>query len=466
MRKTLFVSSLTLVLFSGCSLAPGLKMPTIALPSATQEALHVKHEWWKQFDDATLNALVEEALKNSDDLKLSALKVLKARQTYGLSDAAMYPTLSANASSTHQKTSDETYQHNRNQYKENTLGLNLAYEIDFWGKLSSQTEASWSSYLATKAAAQTVRNALVHEVIVAYFNLASLKERLTLLDQSADAYKATYEFRLKQYQQGSVSELLANQAKAQYHNVLSTKESLQESFRIQESALALLLGKAPQAFFNTSLNLNASLPKPLEIPSGIPSSLLESRPDISEALETLRSKNALIGVEKSAYFPSISLTGSFGQQSENLDNILKSSANKWSFGPSLSVPIFDFGRIKTRVAISETELQSALSTYEQTVKKAYKEVHDALSRHQSARNRLAFQTEELNAYVSTLKIASKRFEQGAASSLEVIDAQKNMLNTSMTHMSTQQALLASQAELFKTLGSGWSQEQLLKEETR
>lgn len=463
-HKTILFSLATLFLLSGCSLSPELKTPDIALPSTNQEALHVKASWWKHFNDETLNSLVEEALKNSDDSKLSALKVLKARQAYGLSDANRYPTLNATASATKQQTSDETYQHNRSEYKDNAMNLTLAYEIDLWGKLSSQSESSWASYLSTKAAAQTVRNTLVHEVTLAYFNLASIHERITLLEKSAQAYKASYEFRQKQYQQGAINELLANQAKAQYHNTLGALESLKETQKIQESALSLLIGKSPAEFFNTPLGLQAKLPQPLAIPSGIPSSLLESRPDIQEALENLRSKNALIGVEKTSYFPTISLTGSYGQQSETLDNILKSSANRWSFGPSLSVPIFDFGRIKTRVAISETDLQTALVSYEQTVKKAYKEVHDALARQHSAYTRLSFQSEELKAYENTFLLSSKRFEKGAASSLEVIDAQKNMLSTSIAHVSTKQALLASQAELFKALGSGWNKTMLLSEE--
>jgi len=463
--NTTFLSLITALLLSGCSLSPTLQTPTLELPSAQSEVLHVKPLWWKQFNDEALNTLIEEALAHSDDVKLSALKILKARQTYGLSDATTYPTLNATAGSTRQQTSNEAYttKDKRATYQDSNLGLTLGYEIDLWGKLSSQSQANWSAYLSNKAAAQTVKNSLIHEVTLAYFNMASLDARMRILEQSAIVYRQNYEFRTKQYQSGSINELLANQAKAQYNNVLSQKESLLESKKIQESALAILVGKTPATFFNASSTLKPNLPKPLSIPSGIPSSLLESRPDIAEALENVRSKNALIGVEKASYFPNISLTGSFGQQSESLDNILKSSATKWSFGPSLSVPIFDFGRIKQRVAISETDLQSSLISYEQSVKKAYKEVHDALARTQSAQNRIAFSQEELSAYEKSLSLASKRFEKGAASSLEVIDAQKNVLSTTLSLITTQQALLASQAELFKALGSGWDTSMLLEE---
>lgn len=461
MSRNITLLSLVAALFlGGCSLKPELNVPKMQTPQSTQEALNVNKEWWKAFNDAKLNALVDEALLGSDDLKLSALKVLKARQTFGLSEANEMPNLTANANSTRQRTSDETYAHNRAKYTDNAMGLNLAYEVDFWGRLSSQSESNWSLYLATEASRETVRNTLIHDVISAYFNLASLQARMKILEQTASAYKASYEFRAKQQKVGTISDVLANQALAQYNNVQASKDSLMESYKIQQSALAILLGKNPQALFEMQ-TADVTLPSALVIPEGVPSSLMENRPDIKESLENLKSKNALIGVEKAAYFPTISLTGSYGQQSADLDNILKSSANRWSFGPTLSVPIFDFGRIKQRVSISETDLQSSLVSYEQSVKKAYKEVHDALAKENLAKSRLSFQEEELKAYQKVLDLSTKRFNQGVANQLEVLDAQKGVLSSSLNVISTKQSLLTSQAELFKALGGGWRESDLI-----
>ena len=463
MSRNITLLSLVAVLFlGGCSLKPELSVPQIDQPKSAQEALHVNKEWWKQFNDAKLNALVEEALAGSDDLKLSALKVLKARQAYGLSSANEFPTLNANANSTRQKTSDEAFSTKNKGAIYSDFGLNgtLAYEIDFWGRLSNQSESSWSLYLASEASRETVRNTLIHDVISAYLNLASLQARMVVLEQTAQAYQATYAFRSKQQKVGTISDVLANQALAQYNNVKASQNSLMESYSLQKSALAILIGKSPQALFEDS-KTEATLPAALVIPQGVPSTLMENRPDIKEALENLKSKNALIGVEKAAYFPTISLTGSYGQQSDDLSNILKSSANRWSLGPSLSVPIFDFGRIKQRVAISETDLQSSLVSYEQTVKKAYKEVHDALSKENLAKNRLTYQEEELKAYQKVLDLSTKRFEQGVANQLEVLDAQKGVLNSRLNVIATQQALITDQAELFKALGGGWNANELL-----
>lgn len=171
--------------------------------------------WWKQFNDEALNILIEEALAHSNDVKLSALKILKARQTYGLSDAAAYPTLNATAGSTRQQTSNEAYatKDKRAIYQDSNLKPNLGYEIDLWGKLSNQSQTNWSAYLSSKAAAQTVKNSLIHEVTLAYFNIASLDARMRILEQSAIVYRQNYEFRTKQYQSGSINELLANQTK-------------------------------------------------------------------------------------------------------------------------------------------------------------------------------------------------------------------------------------------------------------
>jgi outer membrane protein, multidrug efflux system len=462
-RNIATLSLICLLFLGGCSLKPELQIPSLELPQSQQEALHVNASWWEKFGDAKLNALIEEAINNNDEIKLSALRILKAKQAYGLSDASLYPTLNATAGSSRQKTSDETYQHNRNEYTDNTMALNLGYEIDFWGKLSNQAQSNWELYLASNAAAQTVKNTLIHEITLAYFNLASLHERLNIIDETIQTYKAVYDFRSKQLKLGSINELLVSQAQAQYLNAINLKSSLVESKKLQENALLILLGKSPKVLFEANGMSTHTLPKPIEIAQGIPSSILENRPDIQEALSNLKSKNALIGVEKAAYFPSISLTGSFGQQSESLDNILKSSANRWSFGPSLSVPIFDFERIKTRVALSQTELQSSLIAYEQTVKKAYKEVSDALLRNAILKEKVLTQEEETAAYSKVLSLSTKRFNAGAITYLEVLDAQKGFLNAQLNGVSTKQSYLVSQAELFKAMGSGWNEKDLLGE---
>lgn len=461
--NTSFIACLAALSLTGCSLSPSLNVPVIETPKHEESALHVKAKWWEKFGDERLNKLIDVALIHNDDIKLSAMRILKAQQAYGLANANLYPTLSSSAGLSNQKTSAQTYTQKSYEYTDHSVALNLSYEIDFWGKLSQQKASNLDLFLASKTAAQTVKNTLIHDVILAYFNLASLDERLDILERTSLTYKENYEFRLKQQKFGTINELLVHQALAQYNSIQAAKNTLNENRKVQYSALSILLGESPKALFESGLPTVATLPQALQIPKGIPSSLLESRPDIQEALFILKSKNALIGVEKAAYFPNISLSGSYGQQSENSNNLFSSSANRWSYGPSLQLPIFDFGRIQTRVALSETDLRTSLITYEQTVKKAYKEVYDALAKNMSIEEKIRFNEEEILAYKKIFELSQIRFTQGVANHLEVLEAQKGLLNASTTKVLSQQAYLVAQAELFKALGSGWNEKMLLEE---
>ena len=462
-RNTTFITCLIALSITGCSLSPELSIPVLDTPKLEASVLHVESQWWKKFGDERLNQLIDEALLNNDDIKLSAMRILKAQQAYGLANANLYPNLSSSAALSNQKTSAQTYTQKRYEYTDHAVALNLSYEIDFWGKLSQQEASNWELFLASKSAAQTVKNTLIHDVILAYFNLASLDERLVILENVGETYKKSYEFRLKQLKFGTINELLVHQALAQYNTIQASKNTLNESRNVQHSALSILLGKSPKALFENSKSASTTLPHALIIPKGIPSSLMENRPDIQEALFTLKSKNALIGVEKAAYFPNISLSGSYGQQSENSNNLFSSASNKWSFGPSLQLPIFDFGRIQTRVALSETDLRSSLISYEQSVKRAYKEVYDALSKNISIEEKIRFNEAEILSYQKILSLSELRFKQGVANHLEVLEAQKGLLNAQTSKVLSQQAYLVTQAELFKALGSGWNEKMLLEE---
>lgn len=452
-----------LLVLSGCSLSPRFETPTLNLPSPVKEALHVNETWWESFHDTRLNTLLEEALHHNDDVKLSALRILKAKQSYGLSDAALYPTIQTNATSLRQKNSDKAYQSKSGTFSDTTLGLNLSYEIDFWGKLHDQRESNWELFLANRANARIVRNTLIHEFISTYFTLISLRERLDIATQQEKVYEVIYRLRQTQYDKGTINAVVLQQAHANYLSLQGTLVSLRETIATQESALMLLLGKEPQKIVKSETLTHTQLVSPLVIPQGIPSNLLENRPDISEALHTLKSKYALIGVEKSAYFPTISLSGSYGYQSQSTQTLFDAGASRWSVGPSLIFPLFDFGRIKTRVEISETEKESARIAYEQKVKKAYKEVYDALIRHASLQEKWHLAQEETNAYAQAFETMQKRFDVGTISLLDLLESQKSLLNMHLSRVNAHQLLLIAQAELFKTLGGGWRESTLIKD---
>ncbi|MDD3463234.1 MAG: TolC family protein [Sulfurospirillaceae bacterium] len=455
MKKINLICLSTLIFLSGCVNTPELKVPTFEKPTMQTSANSLSQDWWKLFKDDTLNALVDEALKNNDDLKLAISRIERAREVYGLSEANEMPNITGNAGFSRDKLSKQKHSSAGDEFSDHKVSLSARYEFDFWDKLKNQTESDRALFLSTQSKKETLQISLVADVVKNYFKLVSLHVKAEILNKTVETYRQTYEFRQKQYQLGAINELVLAQSKAQYASAKVAMQPLKESIALQNSALNLLLGREPKSIFEKSIAMETKLPLHVSIPSGLSSSLLENRPDIKDALEVLKSKNALIGVEKAAYFPSISLSGTLGLQSEELGNILKSGAGMWSFGPSLSVPIFDFERIKTRVKISEADLKIAMIEYEKTVKNAYREVFDALEQNAIARQKLSLQEEEKEAYAKTLALASKRFELGKDSYLEVLDAQKGVLNTSLLEVTAKEQVLNYQVALFKALGGGW-----------
>ncbi|MCD6130143.1 MAG: efflux transporter outer membrane subunit [Deltaproteobacteria bacterium] len=460
-NKTLILWISAILLLSSCSFTPKLSTLKMDLPSKydnkTAQKQIINVNWWKNFNDSNLNKLIEEALKNNDDLKLAVVRVEEAWAYLGLSKANLYPTINAAASGYRQKTSNETLPKDTGTIFNNfSLSSSVGYELDLWGKLRNQKKAALSSLLASEANREAVKLSLVSNVANIYFNLVSINKQLQIAEKSVKSFKETYKYRQKQCKYGVANELVAKQAKAQYANAKVLAESLKEAKVIQMSALSVLLGRSPKEIFENKFALNQALPEPVKIPAALPSSLLEDRPDIKVAEENLRAKNALIGVARAAYFPNISLTGLFGYNSENLSDLIQSSAKIWGVGPSATIPIFDFGRIKSNVKITEAEKKAALVQYTQTVKNAFKEVFDALKKVKISKQKLKAQKEEAEALKRTLYLSQKRFDNGYSSYLEVLDAQRGFLNARLNLARFNTEVITNEITLYKALGGGWS----------
>lgn len=459
MRSSLYLIMALLFLTSGCSMAPKLNMQTPELPASLEEAnatAKIDDKWWEAFGDARLNVLIEEALANNDDLKLAMSSVALARATLGLSEAERYPTLNAGASALRQKTSGETLSPFRGvRYDTFSLSATAAYEFDFWGRYKNAQEAAIAELLASEADRETVRISLVSAVAELYFNLIALQRQVGVTKETLHAYQESYEYRLRQYKHEAIDALTLEQAHALYANAKLALASLQETKVLSESALAILLGKSPQALFEEHVPIEAALPQPLNIPANLSSRLLEQRPDIRASQERLRAANALIGVAKADYFPSISLTGTAGFQSTELGNLLSSSAQMWGFGPSLSVPLFDFGRTKSRVERAQEQKNSAMIDYGKTVKNAFKEVYDSLKKIEISRQKLRAQEEEKEALQQVFEISQKRFDSGYGTYLEVVEAKRGLLRSRVNMISLNAEHIINQITLYKALGGGW-----------
>lgn len=460
MLNKIFLPLTLAFLVGGCSMAPDLQVPAQELPAAAEESnattAAIDIRWWQQFDDARLDGLIDEALKNSDDLKLAASNVALARAALGFSQADRYPTLDADASAYRQKTSNESLSPFSGViYNTFGIGATAGYEFDFWGKYKDAEAAARAQLLATKADRETVRISLVSSVAELYVNLVALNLQIGVTEQSVKAFKESYEYRQRQFRFGAINELTVEQSHTLYANAKLALEALREAKTTSESALAVLIGRSPKALFEERLATETALPAAITIPSGITSRLLEQRPDIRAAQERLKAANASIGVARSAYFPSISLTGTVGLQSIELGNLMQSSAKTWGFGPALNVPVFDFGRIASNVESAEVQKESAVIDYAKTVKGAFKEVYDALHKIEYTKTKLAAQQEGAEAYEKVMTLSQQRFDTGYGDYLDVLVAKRGLLDAQLNLIALNAELLANQITLYKALGGGW-----------
>ncbi len=454
-NKIIFAFLALVMFFTGCSFAPDMQTPKLELPASENNAT-IQSSWWKSFNDENLNALIDEALKNSDDLKLAINNVQKARAELGISEADMYPHFDMDASGSRTKKSANVYQSSSSDiYNNYGISASASYELDFWGKVRNQKDADFSSLLASDANKDALRISLIVNVATYYFNLISINEQLKISEDSLKSYQDTLEYKKMQLKHGVVDELVVAQAESQLTSANTSLQTIKISKIKIQSALALLLGRTPKEIFDSTLVISKSLPKSIEVPSGLPATLLLNRPDIKEAEENLRAKTALIGVAKAAYFPSVSLTGNYGYQSQKFSDLINKSSSVWGFGPSISMPIFDFGKISSSVEVSEAEQKAALISYDKTVKTAYKEVYDALGSISLSKSKRDSADQELKAYTKAYTLASKKFERGTVSYLDVLFAQDGLLKAKLSNVAINTQLLVDELTLYKVLGGGW-----------
>ncbi len=471
--KPLLFSLAAFGLLTGCSMAPKLDIVPPALPdqnataAADVNASAVDARWWEIFHDATLNALIAEALSNNDDLKIAASRVAQAAASLGYSRADRFPTVDAGASAYRQQTSGETLSpFSGFTYNSFDLSVSASYEFDFWGRYKNLEASARAELIATAADRETVRIGLVSSVAELYFNLISLRRQIAVTEATVQAYKESYEYRERQFSHGAIDELVLQQAHALYAGAKVSLAGLREEHTLAENALGILLGRSPKALLDAAYATAAVLPEPPSVPAELTSHLLERRPDILAAEARLRSANAAIGVAKAAYFPSISLTGTAGYSSSEFDNLMKSSAQLWGFGPSLYVPLFDFGRIKNNVEKAEAQKDEAVALYAQSVKNAFKEVYDALTKIRTTGDKLVAQDEANNALAKVLTLTERRFESGYGTYLEVTEAKRNLLASRLNLIQLETAQITNQITLYKGLGGGWQRQDSAEEGAR
>ncbi|WER48007.1 efflux transporter outer membrane subunit [Cupriavidus sp. WKF15] len=451
---------------SACvSMAPPLERPAAPVPAtyagaeagATLPSPAAATAWGDFFADPALRALIDQALANSRDLRAAMLRVEEAQALYGIQRSEQFPTIGVSASATRSRTPGDFSPTGRpltlNDF-EAGVGMN-AWELDFWGRVRSLKDAALENYLATDAAREAATVSLIGQVANGYLVLRELDERIELTDQTIASRAESLRIFRRRYEMGSTSKFDLTQVEALWRQASTLGSQLRQERAAQANALALLVG-APVALpplspqsgrFDDSIVLRDMAP-------GLPSELLTNRPDIVAAEHQLAAANANIGAARAAFFPRITLTGTFGTASVELDNLFTGPSRAWSFGPSLSVPIFDAGRNRNNLKLAEVRRDQAIVQYEKTIQAAFRDVSDALS----ARERLAEQVTDLQATLELQaereRLARLRYDNGATPYLEVLDAQRDLLGAQQLLVQTRRALLSSRVALYTALGGG------------
>jgi len=461
------------VLLAACAaVGPDYRRPTVALPAAfpgapAEPGSPVQPRWWTLYRDPTLDRLVDDALARNPDARLAAARVEETEAVLAQARAAMFPQIDLQGSSSRTRSSvlgavpipsSAPITQNANR-----LVLSTTFEIDFWGKLRRADEAARAQALGTRFAQDVVSVSLAGATAQAYFALRSLDAQAASVAGTLGARDASLDLARRRSAGGVASDLDVAQAAGALADARVQLRELQRQRALVEHQLASLTGLPGATIGPGDL---AALPVPPVPPPGLPSTLLERRPDIRQAEQQLVSATALIGVTKAQEYPTFSLTGFLGGQAAALADILRSGGSVASIGASVFWPIFDQGRYKARTRESEARAEQAAASYEKSIQTAWREVADALDTGRAAAESEADAQARVDAAREALRITQIRYDAGYSAYLEVLDAQRTLNAAELAAIQNRQTRLASSVDLMKALGGGWQSPEAIETSRR
>jgi len=450
-------------LLAACA-TPDLRRPTLELPEMTSDAPQGVDRFWTQFNDTQLNALIDEALKNNLDLRAAIARIDEARANLRLARAPLYPSLDAEFGANRARSSAATTRQFQGDLATTTYsaGLRASYEVDVWGKYASGRAASQSSLLATRYAAETVRIALVAQVASAYFALRANDAELTLAQETLKTRDDNVKLQKQRFDAGVSSDYELKLAQAERAAVAAVIPASERAVALAESALAVLTGRSPKTVYAPSIARGADITAAVapEVPAGLPSDLLARRPDIRQAEAQLTAADARISEARAQYYPSLTLTARYGGESSELADLLTSPARVWSIGANLLQPIIGAQRIGAQIDAATARREQASIAYQQAVQSAFRDVHDALIAHRSARAAFTAQDERRTRVIEALKLAELRQRNGYSSYIDVLDAQRNLLDAEGARLTALRERQSAIVDLYKALGGGWDHTQV------
>ena len=461
-RTRLFALSLIVAALAGCmTVGPDYKRPQIEtpgqLPGATANEPLIS-TWWKAYGDPVLNQMIDEALVYNLDLRRAIARVNEARAALGITRADQYPGVSANTSASRNRGSQDSSLSVPGIDSAYRATLNASYEIDFWGKYRRATEAARAELLGSQFNREAVRLALIADVARGYFGLRALDAQVAITRRTISTRQASTALQRMRFEAGVASEFELRQVEAEAAQAQALLPTIEQQLAVQETALGVLLGRSPRAIVEQPVERGAAMDAlnvPPSIPSGLPSEMLERRPDLRQAEQSLVAANARIGQAKAAYYPSISLTGFIGGESSTLSGLFDASARVWQFAGSAAQTVFDASRTRSRVGVAEARQQQALAQYQSAIQNAFKDALDALVSQRKAREMMEAERMRIDALHISMRLAQLRYDNGISSLLDVLIAERALLEAQLNRVEAQRAQLAATADLFKALGGGW-----------
>jgi multidrug efflux system outer membrane protein len=453
---------------AGCAVGPDYERPPVDVPAehrAAESAAAPPDQarnladlgWWEVFEDPRLRAYIEEALTASWDVQIAAARVLQAEAAAGVVRSQFLPTVAVGGDVLLTRTSEAgpfAVPGADPEYTvKNVFASMSAWEIDLWGRIRRASEAARAELLATEEARQVVRQTLVARVAVSYLTLLQLDYERDVIERTLDVRYNSLELTSAREQGGVASlqdvvqsRVLVSTAEASMVDVLRRREQ-------KENELCILLARNPGPI-ERGIPLREQ-PSRADVPPGLPSTLLERRPDIRSAEQLLVAANANIGEAKAAFFPQLTLTGVFGFQSVSLSDLFTSPARAWQFGPSVTLPVFTGGRLTAEYRFAQARFEEALAVYKQTVQNAFREVSDALIQHQRSREFTVRQEEATQARREAAELATIRYDGGVTSYLEVLYNEQELLTAELLLAQAIGDELLSVVEIYRALGGGW-----------
>jgi multidrug efflux system outer membrane protein len=468
MSKSLLSLAVTAFVLSGCSLIPDYQRPEAPVaaqfpqgpaysPAQAPNQAAAEQGWKQFFHDPALQQLIKTALENNRDLRVAALNIDAYAAQYQIQRADLFPAVSATGSGSRSRTPAKLSQTGESTItSQYSAGLGISsYELDLFGRVRSLSEEALQKYFATEEARRSTQISLVASVATAYLTWQADKELLKLTQDTLGAYEQSFKLTSRSNEVGVASALDLSQARTSVENARVALARYTRQVAQDENNLTLLLG--------TGLPANIAS-KPLsddllsEVPAGLPSDLLQRRPDIVQAEYNLKAANANIGAARAAFFPSITLTASAGTASPTLGGLFKGGSGTWSFAPQINIPIFNAGSLRASLDYSKIQKEIKVANYEKAIQTGFQEVSDGLAARETYKQQLDAQRGFVAANQDYYRLAERRYRIGVDSNLTFLDAQRQLFSAQQSLITDRLAQLTSEVTLYKALGGGWSEQ--------